>query len=66
MLQMRKGRLSIYKQDCLIEHFVSSSTARTAVSLCGVNRKIAAFFFLRLREFIAFELDAESEAMFGG
>jgi len=31
-----------------------------------VNRKTAAFYFLRLREIIAIELEAESEAMFGG
>ena len=63
---MRKSRLSTYKQDRLIEHFVSGSTALTAASLCAVNRKTAAFFFLRLREIIALELETESEAMFGG
>ena len=63
---MRKSRLSYYKQDRLIEHFISGSTALTAASLCGVNRKTAAFFFLRLREIITLELEAESEAMFGG
>lgn len=63
---MRKSRLSRYKQDRLIEHFVAGTTARTAASLCGVNRKTAAFFFHRLREIIVFELEAESEAMFGG
>lgn len=31
-----------------------------------MNRKTAAFYFLRLREIIAYELEAESEAMFGG
>ncbi len=66
MGSMRKSRLSPYKQDRLSEHFVSGSTARTAASLCGVNRKKAAFYFLRLREIIAYELEAESEAMFGG
>jgi transposase len=35
-------------------------------SLCGVNRKTMAFHFLRLCEIIAYELEAESEAMFGG
>ena len=40
---MRKSRLSDYKQDRLIEHFVAGTTARTAASLCGVNRKTAAF-----------------------
>lgn len=63
---MRKSRLSRYKQNRLIEHFVAGTTARTAASLCGVNRKTAAFYFLRLREIIALELEAESEAMFGG
>ena len=66
MGSMRKSRLSHYKQDRLTEHFVSGSTARTAASLCGVNRKTAAFYFLRLREIISYELEAESEAMFGG
>ena len=63
---MRKSRLSRYRQDRLIEHFVAGTTARTAASLCGVNRKTAAFYFLRLREIIAFELEAENAAMFGG
>jgi len=63
---MRKSRLSRYKQDHLIEHFVAGTTARTAAVLCGVNRKTAGFYFLRLREIIAYELEAENEAMFGG
>ena len=56
----------LYKQDRLIEHFVSGSTASTAGRLCGVNHKTAAYFFLRLRELIASELEIESELMFGG
>lgn len=63
---MRKSRLSSYKQDRLIEHFVAGTTARTASALCGVNRKAAAFFFHRLREVICVELQAESETMFAG
>jgi len=63
---MRKSRLSHYKQDRLIEHFVAGTTARTASRLCGVHRNTAAFFFHRLRELIVLELEAESEAMFGG
>ena len=63
---MRKSRLSKFKQDHLIEHFVAGTTARTSANLCGVNRKTAAFYFHRLREIIALELDAENEAMFGG
>ncbi|MBM3534305.1 MAG: IS1595 family transposase, partial [Alphaproteobacteria bacterium] len=42
---MRRSRLGVSKQDRLIEHFVAGTTARTASSLCGVNRKTGAFFF---------------------
>jgi len=53
---MRKSRLSRYKQDLLIEHLVAGTTARTATSLCGVNRKTAAFYFNCLRKGIPLEL----------
>jgi transposase len=66
MVCMRKRHLSKYKQGCLVEHFVAGTTARTAVSLCGVNRKTAALYFLRLREIIAYELEAETADMLGG
>ena len=66
MGSMRKSRLSQHKQRRLIEHFVAGSTARTAARLCGVHRNAAAHYFLRLREIIAYELGAETEAMFGG
>lgn len=52
---MRKSRLSKYKQDRLIEHFVSGSTARTAAELVNVNKTTAAYYFHRLREIIALE-----------
>ena len=48
MGSMQKSRLSQYKQARLVEHFVAGTTARTAASLCGVNRKTAALYFLRL------------------
>ncbi len=63
---MRKSRLSYYKQDRLLEHFVAGTTARTASKLCNVNHKTAASYFHRLRELIALELEAESQAMFDG
>ena len=66
MGSMRKSRLSKYKQGRLVEHFVAGTTARTAASLCGVNRKTAALYFLRLREIIAYELEAETADMLGG
>ena len=66
MEHMRKSRLSQHKQGRLIEHFVAGTTARTAASLCKVHRNTAAYYFLRLREIIAYELEAEIKAMFGG
>ena len=66
MGSVRKSRLIRSKQGRLVEHFVAGTTARTAASLCGVNRTPAALYFLRLREIIAYELEAESAAMFGG
>lgn len=47
---MRKSRLSLSKQDRLIEHFV-------AADLVGVNCNTAAYYFHRLRELIARSLD---------
>lgn len=63
-MDMRKSRLSQYKQDRLIEHFVSGSTARTASKLVNVNKTTAAYYFHRLREIIA--LETENETMLSG
>ena len=54
MESMRKSRLSQHKQGRLIEHFVAGTTARTAARLCGVHRNTAAYYFLHLREIIAY------------
>ena len=61
---MRKSRLSIYKQERLIKHFVFGSTARAAASLVGVNKSTAAYFYHRLREIIVFEIEQESHEFF--
>ena len=63
---MRKSRLSWHKQERLIEHFVSGSTARCAADLVGVNFKTSAYYFHRLRELIAFHLEQESHEVLGG
>jgi len=63
---MRKSRLSRVLQDRLIEHFVAGTTARCASSLVGVNFKTACYYFQRLREIIAAELEAESHEVFDG
>ncbi len=63
---MRKSRLSWYKQERLIEHFVSGSTARCAGELVGINRKSSAYYFQRLREIIAYQLEQESHEVFDG
>ena len=66
MVSMRKSRLSVYKQERLIEHFVSWSTDRTAAALFGVNKSSAAYFYHRLREIIVFEIEQESHDYFEG
>ena len=66
MGSMRKSRLSQYKQDRLIEHFVAGTTARCASSLVGVNFKTSAYYFHRLRETITYHLEAESDEAFSG
>lgn len=72
---MRKSRLSQSKQERLIEHFISGSTARTAASLVGVNRNTAAYYFHRLRQLICQAIEDEAplfgeievdESYFGG
>jgi len=72
---MRKSRLSQAKQDRLIEHFVSGSTARIAAVLVGVNRNTAAYYFQRLRQLICQAVEDETpffgeievdESYFGG
>ena len=66
MVSMRKSRLSVYKQDRLVEHFVSGSTSRTAAALVGVNKSTAAYFYHRLREIIVLEIEQENHEVFDG
>lgn len=63
---MRKNRLKEQIQDKLIEHFVAGTTARCAAELIGINRKTAGYYFHRLREIIAYQLDQESQDVFEG
>jgi len=63
---MRKSRLSKNIQYRLIEHFVAGTTARCAAELVGVNRKTAAYYYQRLREIIAMELDDQADEIFHG
>ena len=72
---MRKSRLSQSKQQRLIEHFISGSTARTAAALVGVHRNTAAYYFQRLRQLISQAIEDETpffgeievdESFFGG
>jgi len=63
---MRKSRISKIKQEKLLEHFVAGTTARCSASLVGVNFKTAAYYFQRLRELIAFQVEQEAHEVFGG
>ena len=59
---MRKSRLSKGKQDRLIEHFVSGTTARCSAGLVGINFTTVAYYYYRLRMLIY--LATENEANF--
>jgi len=63
---MRKSRIVWAKQLRLLEHFVSGSPARCASRLIGVNKSTGAYYFHRLREIIAYELEQESDEVFAG
>lgn len=63
---MRKSRLSNRIQSRLMEHFVAGTTARCAAELVGVNRKTASYYFQRLREIIAQQMELEAEEVWGG
>jgi len=74
-MRLRGCRLTEKQQGRLAEFFVGGVTARTAADLLSVNRKTAAYFFHRLREIIAWQLDKSSpvdglveidESYFGG
>jgi len=61
---MRKGRVSGYKQERLLEMFIAGATARTAADLIGVHRNMAAYYFHRLSMII---LDAvKQQSLFDG
>ena len=63
---MRKSRLSCYKQERLIEHFVAGTTARNAAIIIGVNRKTAAYYYHRLRKLIFKHSEEEVHEVFDG
>ncbi len=56
-MRLKRCRLTEKKQSRLLEFFVGEMTARTAADLAGVNKTTAAYFFHRLREIIAWQLD---------
>ncbi len=74
-MHVSRCRLTEKQQDRLAEFFVASVTARAAADLLDINRKTAAFFYHRLREIIAEQLDQAApfagpveldESYFGG
>ena len=74
MIYQRKSRMSVRKQQKLLEHFVAGTTARAAALLVGVQANTAKLFYQRLRQVIAskqesYELSGEvevDESYFGG
>ena len=56
-MKLKRCRLTEKQQDRLVEFFVGEMTARTAADLVGINKTTGAYFFHRLREIIAWQLD---------
>ena len=49
-----------------MEHFAAGTTARCASSLVGINKSSSAYYFERLREIIAYQLEREAQEVFEG
>ena len=56
----RRSKLSVYKQNRLLELFVGGVTARTAAELVGVNRHSATLYYQKIRAMIAQEIEDEA------
>ena len=65
-MRYRKSKISWYKQQQLIEHFVVGTPALATSIVLGMNRNTVWFYFRRLREIIAYELEKESDEYFFG
>jgi transposase len=74
-MHVSRCRLREKQQDRLVEFFVAGVTARSAADLVGLNHKTGAFFYHRLRQIIADQLDRSTpfadqieldESYFGG
>jgi transposase len=74
-MDLKRCRITEKDQGRLAEFFVGGVTARTAADLLGINRKSAAYFYHRLRQIIAAEVEKASpiagsvevdESYFGG
>jgi transposase len=74
-MDLKRCRLTEKQQDQLAEFFVAGVTARTAADLLEINRKTAAYFFHRLRQIVAAEVEKSfplagpievDESYFGG
>lgn len=45
---------------------MAGTTARCAAELVGVNRKTAAYYYHRLREIIAWQMELQADDIFAG
>jgi transposase len=59
-MRLRRSRLTNEQTQRLLEHFVAGTPARTSAELVGVNRNTASYFYHRLREVIAHQLESVS------
>ncbi|UXN05188.1 hypothetical protein N6A79_07590 [Bartonella sp. HY761] len=63
---MKKDRLSIIKQDRLMEHVAAGKTARCTDDFVDVNFTTSANYCQRLHELIAYQTEQEASENFDG
>ena len=56
----RRSKLSYWKRDRLVKHFVASMTGRATAEFVDVHRITASSFYTRLRKVIAEEMEKVS------
>ena len=65
-MSITRCKLSKKVQKQLLQFFVAEVTARTASDLLDINRRTAILYYQKIRQVIAYHLEAESEHFMAG
>ena len=66
VMRFKKSKISWYKQERLIEHFVIGSPALATSVMLNMNRNTVWLYFNKLRQIISYEMEKESKEVFWG